>query len=516
MKSHYLIIAIIFVNSFVSFAFANDFHINRLTKKSQRDLITSGLWQPGCPVDPTDIRLISVSYYDLLGRVHHDGKLLIHKSAAKNTLAVFKKFYFKKFPFSSIETLVSYQSNIQLAEEKNVTYGFACRRDIKNNFTQESWGTVLTINPTFNPEIKYINNKVNQYVEISPETGIFSINRSLKLKGMSEPVYSILSKNHFVRLALGENKIGWKKFIFLKNSYKMKTPRITASIINNKLHTSVPTFTYGPLTSEIKKDMKKSGTWFDGCPVSLDRLSLLRLSYYGFDNQVHTGTLIVFDAIAPYTVAAFKKLYKNHYLLEKFDVSHQSSANETENTSGFNCRNIVGKKSYSLHSYGLAIDMNVSRNPYIGAYKKTNNDKMIGTIVPSYPSTLHYLNRNIKRPGMNEIIVKTLATYGFIEWGGNWQDTTDYMHFQVPTAIAMHLKLLDRKTGEQLIGLIIKYPENAKHISSDTRWDYLYQMYPNRYSKVLKKYFPLLKTKDESVVIHLIYNELALRSTTYG
>ncbi len=508
MKNTYFIIILIFISSLLSSVFARDFHINQLTKTQQEDLITSGVWQSGCPVKPADLRLISVSYYDLLGQVHHDGQLLVNKYAAKNTLKVFKHLYLIKFPFSSIETMEDYKGDIQLAEEKNVTYGFVCRRDDKNNFVESSWGTVLTINPTFNPDIKYIDDKNNQHVTISPNTGIFSINRSLKLKGMSESIYPYLNQNHFLPLDRGGNEIGWKQFVFLKGSQKIKlnSPQLSSSKMSRP-SAFTPVFTYAPLSSEIMNNLKKSGGWVEGCPVPLNRLSLLTLSYYGFDKQVHTGTLIMLDAIAPYAVAAFKELYNHHFPIEKFDVSHPA---DNENTSAFNCRNMVGKNDYSVHSYGLAIDVNVSRNPYIGIYKKTNDEQMMGSIVPTTPSSLLYLDRSKKRAGMNEGIVKTLAKYGFTEWGGNWQDTIDYMHFQVPTGIAKYVASLDKQSAEQVIALIIKYPDAAKYMSTDTRWTYLYKLYSSQYIKVLKKYFPLLQTKHESEVIHLIYRELAL------
>lgn len=495
------------MGSLANVTFAYDFHIDRLTQKMQNDLLISGIWKPECPVKLDELRVISVSYYDLLGRAHHDGKLLMVKSAAKATRTIFKELYVKKFPFSSIETLVNYHGNIKLAEEKNVTYGFICQLDANNKFTQASWGTVLTINPTLNPDIKYINNKVDQYIKVLPKTGIFSINRKLKLNGMSEPIYQVLSKNNFSRLIFSDNQMGWKQFIYQKTASNIQ-PRYKPVMTLPQSNVKIPMFNYEPLTQQMMKNMKRSGTWFEGCPVPLTRLNLLTLSYYGFDKQVHTGTLIVFDAIAPYTVAAFKELYKNHFPIERFDVNHEYAGNES--TAAFNCRNIVGKHDYSLHAYGLAIDINVSRNPYVGAYRLTEDGQMMGTVVPASLSSLQYLFRNNVQPGMNEVIVNALAKHGYIEWGGNWQDTIDYMHFQLPLSIAKQLTWLDKKSAEQFIKIVIKHPEEAKYLSSDTRWRYMYQLYPNRYIQVLGKYFYLLKTRDESFVIRLMYNELAM------
>lgn len=506
MKTIYLIIIFLFINSFLNNAFASRFDIRSLTKLQQETLTKAGVWQAGCPVKLADLRLITISYYDLLGDIHHDGQLLINKKAAENTLAVFKKLYKIKFPFSSIETLIRYKGNISLAEEKNVTYGLVCQRDDKNQFVKSSWGTVLTINPSLNPQLKYLDDKTNEGVIISPRTGLFSINRNLKLKGMTETIYSYLNKNHFFPFHLRQNEIGWKQFIFDKNNPQGNSNVPKTSLTVNKVSSVVPVFTYGPLSYDIMNNLKKSGNWFAGCPVPLNRLNLLTLSYYGFDKQVHTGTLIMFDAIAPYAASAFKAFYQQHLPIEKFDVFHSSDDNE--NTSAFNCRNMVGKNNFSMHAYGLAVDINVSRNPYIGTYKKDDHGQMIGSIIPSFSSSLTYLNRSEKRVGMNEPIVNLLAKHGFTEWGGHWQDTTDYMHFQVPMGIAKHLIALDKPSALQVISLVIKYPEAAKHMSTDTRWNYLYKLYSGQYIKVLKKYFPLLKTKEEAQVIQLIYKAL--------
>lgn len=506
MKQVYSIIFFVAMQSIITPVFADHFHVDRLSSKMQSDVISANVWNQSCPVSLDQLRIVSLSYYDLLGRVHHDGQLLVHQSAAKETLSVFKQLYVKKFPFSSIETLVTYHGDVQAAEEKNITYGFVCSHDQQNNMSPVSFGTVLTINPALNPVIHYVDDTVNSYIVVSPKSGMFSVNRHLKLKGMSDGIERLLNQRHFWRLSLKENQTGWKQFIFSK---QIPVDRIAHTVLPVQHLPSVaaPFFNYEPLSPDIMKDLKKQGHWFEGCPVSRERLNLLTFSYHGFDGGVHTGKVIVLDVIAPFAIAALKELYHKQYPLEKSGIEGTVSL---ENTAGFNCRNMVGQKQYSLHAYGLAMDINVSRNPYVGAYKQSSDGQLIGTIVPASAGSLSYLNRSIKRPGMNEPIVSILKKYGFIQWGGDWQDTVDYMHFQMPMGIAKHLVLLDKKSAEQLMKLVIQYPEQAMYMSIDTRWDFLYKLYPDRYLTVLKKYFHLLKKQDESAVIHLVYNELVL------
>ena len=66
----------------------------------------------------------------------------------------------------------------------------------------------------------------------------------------------------------------------------------------------------------------------------------------------------------------------------------------------FNVRKKVGASSQSLHSWGIAIDINAAWN----AFGKT--------------------------PTMSPELVQCFKDAGF-EWGGDWKTTKDGMHFQL-------------------------------------------------------------------------------------
>ena len=167
-------------------------------------------------------------------------------------------------------------------------------------------------------------------------------------------------------------------------------------------------------------------TWHHGCPVSLNELAYLQLSYWGFDNNPHQGILIVNKQIASETVKIFHDLFLIQFPIAKMqplDVykgdDEQSMADN--NTVAFNCRAMTNHPNYfSLHSYGTAIDINPLLNPYI--YN--------GMVLP--PQGVRYLSRN---PNIKGIIIKGNAAYTiFIKygwhWGGNWQNLKDYQHFE--------------------------------------------------------------------------------------
>lgn len=74
---------------------------------------------------------------------------------------------------------------------------------------------------------------------------------------------------------------------------------------------------------------------------------------------------------------------------------------------GHNDRNIAGTNTPSLHSYGLALDIDPGQNPMY------------------YNSPQH--QQHALPPNVGAIAAK----YG-LAWGGNWKNSKDYMHFSVP------------------------------------------------------------------------------------
>ena len=90
------------------------------------------------------------------------------------------------------------------------------------------------------------------------------------------------------------------------------------------------------------------------------------------------------------------------------------------NSSCFNFRKIDGSELLSMHSYGLAIDINPVQNPFIQKDKISPLDGK------------SFLNRRDEVAGLVEPIIDIFYKYGFTVWGGRWTTPIDYHHFQVP------------------------------------------------------------------------------------
>ena len=167
-------------------------------------------------------------------------------------------------------------------------------------------------------------------------------------------------------------------------------------------------------------------SWHRGCPVAPAQLRRLRVSYWGFDRRPHTGTLVVkVRAVAPLT-RVFSRLYAARFPIRRMrpiDVYGGSDERSlaADNTSAFNCRYAVapGPKRWSVHAYGLAIDVNPVENPYV----------LGGRVHPRAGRA--YLDRSRVRLGMavrGGLLVRAFASVGWA-WGGRWSASPDYQHF---------------------------------------------------------------------------------------
>ncbi len=156
-------------------------------------------------------------------------------------------------------------------------------------------------------------------------------------------------------------------------------------------------------------------------------LRAIRLSFVGFDRAAHTGEIIVNASVVAQVIRVFSALYRARFpvmRMEPVDVFHGSDPRSmaADNTSGFNCRRAVapGPPQWSMHAYGLAIDVNTVQNPYVEAGRG---------VEPRAGAA--YVNRSDIRPGMAYpagVLVSAFRSIGW-GWGGYWTGSPDYQHF---------------------------------------------------------------------------------------
>ena len=102
---------------------------------------------------------------------------------------------------------------------------------------------------------------------------------------------------------------------------------------------------------------------------------------------------------------------------EALEAALRSAGYQPSSSWAYNCRNIAGTNNHSLHSFGIAIDIDPTANPY------TTGDPYSGKIKASHVAAA--------------LGVKNRQGRSVWAWGGNWTKR-DRMHFQIdvgPTAL---------------------------------------------------------------------------------
>lgn len=166
------------------------------------------------------------------------------------------------------------------------------------------------------------------------------------------------------------------------------------------------------------------------CPAEIrDSQVLISVRYWGFDEKIHEGQLLVHRDVVKDIQEIFEIALKNKFpiyqvrpfSLKNFYVNGIWSDDESmaqNNTSAFNYRTIAGTTRLSNHAWGRAIDINPVQNPYVrddyiappnAVYDKTQKGTLTG----------------------KDCVSKAFLERGWI-WGGNWQDRKDYQHFEKP------------------------------------------------------------------------------------
>lgn len=249
------------------------------------------------------------------------------------------------------------------------------------------------------------------------------------------------------------------------------------------------TFKISPLSPSYQRQLEQKGLWKPSCPVTLERLRDVTVSYFDFKGKRHdNGHIIVLDVAAPSTLAIFKSLYRQRFPIHKirpssdYDGDDMRSMNDN-NTSAFNCRPVTGKPNVvSIHSYGLSFDVNPLNNPYI-RFATDGSGK--AQVLP-YQS-IEYVNRYVKRTGMIELVVKYFERNGFFVWYGKHINPIDYQHFQPPRWEAQLLAVMTPKDGKRLFQIVKSKYRQASRIK-DEEASKMIKLYRNNSKKFLRTF----------------------------
>ena len=186
-----------------------------------------------------------------------------------------------------------------------------------------------------------------------------------------------------------------------------------------------------PLPVEVRAQLRKADVWHRGCPVALSDLRLLTVTHRDWAGRPQTGQLVVNERAARPLARVFRKLYGLYFPIRHLtlnDAYGRASQRPADGdvSGSFECRQAAASPctsatttgSWSMHAYGLAVDLNPVENPYVGCGETRN------------PRAKRYRDRSRHRRGMVTRDVRAaFASIGW-GWGGSWSGATkDYMHF---------------------------------------------------------------------------------------
>ena len=120
-------------------------------------------------------------------------------------------------------------------------------------------------------------------------------------------------------------------------------------------------------------------------------------------------------------------------------LQHHGYKIRTEDTDSYNCRNIKGSDEKSLHSFGIALDLNWTTNPFndhVGSRppRFSNKDTQDGR---ADDVRLGLADTDMTREMIDDILaIRTRSGAQVFEWGGNWLTVKDAMHFEIDVAPA--------------------------------------------------------------------------------
>src|SRR4051795_1603064 len=136
-------------------------------------------WHPGCPVAPSGLRPLRLSYWGFDGR-RHSGVLIVNARAVAPLTSVFARLYAARFPLRRLRPIDAYGGSDERSLEADNTAAFNCRYAVAagpKRWSAHAYGLAIDVNPVENP-----------YLEggrVHPRAGRAYLDRSRYRRGMA-------------------------------------------------------------------------------------------------------------------------------------------------------------------------------------------------------------------------------------------------------------------------------------------------------------------------------------------
>ncbi len=112
-------------------------------------------WRPGCPVGPSQLRLLHLTYWGFDGR-SHPGTMVVNAGVVDDVITVFRTLYDEHFPIEEMVPEDAYDGNDNAAAAADDTSGYNCRFAVASGPPQWSvhaYGEAIDVNDVQNPYV---------------------------------------------------------------------------------------------------------------------------------------------------------------------------------------------------------------------------------------------------------------------------------------------------------------------------------------------------------------------------
>jgi len=117
-------------------------------------------WRPGCPVAPTQLRRVRMTYWGFDGRAH-TGALGVNVSAVGDVVrdveAIFGRLYAARFPIRRMRPISAYGGSDDRSMAADNTSGFNCRYAVApgpKRWSVHAYGEAIDVNTVENPYVE--------------------------------------------------------------------------------------------------------------------------------------------------------------------------------------------------------------------------------------------------------------------------------------------------------------------------------------------------------------------------
>ncbi|HEX6680164.1 MAG TPA: M15 family metallopeptidase [Gaiellaceae bacterium] len=138
-------------------------------------------WHSGCPVGPSHLRRVHVTYWGFDRRAH-TGAFVANEDAVHALVHVFSRLYAARFPIRRLRPIDAYGGNDERSLAADNTAAFNCRYVVgpgPRRWSAHAYGEAIDVNPVENP-----------YLEggrVHPRAGRSYLRRSRLRPGMATP-----------------------------------------------------------------------------------------------------------------------------------------------------------------------------------------------------------------------------------------------------------------------------------------------------------------------------------------